>query len=109
MEVTSSDDVGLVEVLDSLDVQIFFFLCSKEVPPQSSLASREERFQCEKLGVWVVHVEDPLLPRVCSPSGVFGLYSRTSTIHGGPSFMAEDLTDRTLVTVSAWLACVTGD
>ena len=52
MEVVSSDDVGLVEVSDrfdrGLDVQFSFFLCSKEVPPQSSLASREERSQCEK-------------------------------------------------------------
>ena len=39
VEVASSDDVGLVEVLGrfgrGLDVQISFFLRGKEVPPQS--------------------------------------------------------------------------
>ena len=84
MEVVSSDDVGLVEVLDrfrrGLDMQ-FSFLCGKEAPPQSSLASREERSRCEKVGMWVAPMDDPLLP------GEFGLYSRTSTIHEGPSLM----------------------
>ena len=79
-----------------------FLICGKEVPPQSSLASREERSQCEKVGVRVTLAEDPLLP------GEFGLYSRTSTIHEGPSLMA-DIIDRTLVDVYSWLACVTGD
>ena len=106
MEVTSSDDVGLVEVSDrfgrSLDVQVSFFLCGKEVPPQRSLAPREEGPQCETVGVWVVLVADSFL------LGEIGLYSRTPTIHEGPSLMA-DLTDRTLVNVSSWLACVTGD
>ena len=72
----------------------------REVPPQTSLASREEISQCEDVGVWAVLVEDPLFP------GEFGLYSRTSTIHEGPSLMAN-LIDRTLVNVSSWLACVT--
>ena len=54
------------------------------------------------MGVKVALAEDPLLP------GDFGLYSRTSTIHEGPSLMA-DFIDWTLVKVSSWLACVTGD
>ena len=55
MEVTSSDDVGVEVLLGQvsprpLDVQLFSFLllCGKnevEVPPQSSLASREVRSQ----------------------------------------------------------------
>ena len=47
VEVASSDDVGLVLVSDGfgrgLETQLCFFLSGKEVPPQSSLASREER------------------------------------------------------------------
>ena len=54
MEVASSDDVGLVEVLDrfgrGLDVQFSFLLCGKEVLQQRSVASREERSQGEKSG-----------------------------------------------------------
>ena len=52
-----------------------------------------------KVGVRVALVEDPLLP------GEVGFHSRTSTIDEGPSLMA-DLTARTLVNVSSWLACV---
>ena len=51
IEVASSDDVDLVLVSDGfgrgLEAHISF-LRGKEVPPQSSLASREERSQCEK-------------------------------------------------------------
>ena len=83
-------------------MQFSFLYVARRCPPQSSLASREERSQCEKVGVRVTLAEDPLLP------GEFGLYSRTSTIHEGPSLMA-DLIDRALVNVSSWLACVTGD
>ena len=54
-----------------------------------------------KVGVRVAFVEDPLLP------GEFGLSSRTSTIHEGPSLMV-DFVDWTLVNVSSWLECVTG-
>ena len=47
MEVTSPDEVSLLEVLDRFcrghDVRFAFFLCGKEVPQQRSLASREER------------------------------------------------------------------
>ena len=106
MEVASSDDVGLVEVLDrlgrGLDVHFSSYVCGKEVPSQSSLASGEETSQCEKVGVKVALVEDPLLP------GELGFYTRTSTIDEGPSLMA-DVIDRTSVDVSAWLACVAGD
>ena len=39
MEVASSDDVGLIGILDrfgrGLDAQFSFFLCGKEVPPQN--------------------------------------------------------------------------
>ena len=102
MEVASSDDVGLVEVLDrlgrGLDVHFSSYVCGKEVPSQSSLASGEERSQCEKVEVstivWLILVETPLLP------GEVGLYSRPSTIHDGPSLMA-DLIERTLVNVSS--------
>ena len=66
----------------------------------SHLAKRD--LNVEKVGVRVVLVEAPLL------LGEFGLYFRTSTIHEGPSLMA-DLIDRTVVNVSSWLACVTGD
>ena len=62
----------------------------------SRLAKTEERSQCENVGVWVALVEDPLLP------GEFGLYSRTWTIHEGPSLMA-DLMNRTLVNVSSFM------
>ena len=55
MEVASSDDVALVEALDpfgrGLDVQfsfLYFEVCGKEVPSQSSRASRKERSQCER-------------------------------------------------------------
>ena len=47
-----------------------------------------------KVGVRVALVEDPLLPVE------LGYYSRPSTIHEGPSLMA-DLIDRTLVNVSS--------
>ena len=43
-----------------------------------------------------------------APSGVLGLYPRTSTIREGPSLMAG-LVGWTFVNVSSWLACVTGD
>ena len=46
---------------------VSFLPCGKEVPPQSSLACREERPQCDQAGVRVALVEDPLLP------GDFGL------------------------------------
>ena len=49
IEVDSSDDVAFVEVLDrfgrGLDVQLFCFLCGKKVPPQRSLASREDKIE----------------------------------------------------------------
>ena len=59
---------------------------------RSHLAKRD--LKVKRVGVWVALVEDPLLP------GEFGLYSRTSTIHEGPSLVA-DLIDRTLVNVSS--------
>ena len=107
MEGASSDVVAFVDVLDpfgrGLDVQFYFLYVARRFPPQSSLASREERSQCESgSGGIIALVEDPLLP------GEFGLCSRTSTIHEGPSLTA-DLIDRTLVNVSSWYVCVTGD
>ena len=52
MEVASSDDFVLVLVSDGfgqgLEARIYFFLCGKEVRPQSSLASLEDRSQCEE-------------------------------------------------------------
>ena len=65
MEVASSDDVAIVEVSDpfgrSLDVQ-FSCIRGKEVPPQSSVASREERSQREKVGVRVGSRGGPSAP-----------------------------------------------
>ena len=67
MEVASSsnDDVGLVLVLDrfgrGLDVQIYLFLCGKEVPPPNPLPYREER-SYRLMRARVVLVEDTLLP-----------------------------------------------
>ena len=79
MDVSSSDDVAHVEILDpfgrGLEVQFYFlYVCGKDVPPQGSLASCEERSQREKVGVRVALVEGLHFP------GEFGLYSRTSTI-----------------------------
>ena len=107
MEAASSDDVDLVEVLDrfqrGIDEQLGFFFRGNEVPPQSSPSHLVKTdLNVKSVGVGVALVEDPLLP------GEFGLYSRTSTIHESPSLMA-DLVDRTLGSVSSWLACGTGD
>ena len=99
MSAVSWSRTGSAEALE----RIFRLFCVvRRYLHKTSLAYREERSQCEKVGAWVVLVEDPLLP------GEFGLYSRTSTIHEGPSLMA-DLMDRTLVNVSSQLACVGGD
>ena len=106
----TSFDVGLVRGLGQVLAEalpradFFLLLWQGGASTKASLASREER---PHRGVRArgVLVEDPVLPGL-----VWGLVpERQPTVKDHQSCRMEDLMDRTLVDVSSWLACVTGD
>ena len=89
MSVLSRSWTGLAEAL----TRSFLSYVTRRCTKLSCISRREVSMW--KVGVRVVLVEDPLLP------GEFGLYSWTSTIHEGPSLMADLKTGRCLAVVSS--------